>query len=94
MKNKPCLIEDRHGQNLCGYCVLCKKKVGPTYKERLAAQVDAIPIETKQKLIDCLHSGKTIGEAMQATGIEETVVAGEIIMRSIGTFSYLKREVN
>lgn len=66
-------------------------------KARLKKQyVDAaakVPKETQQRFLDLLHAGKSIGEAKDACGITELMVACEIIDQNIVTGRYLRREV-
>lgn len=52
----------------------------------------ALPKETRQKFIDLLHEGKNVGQAMEATGVDDTLVAGQIILLSAKTYSYLPKE--
>ena len=51
-----------------------------------------VPDETKQKFLDLLHEGKTIGEAYRACRLKELGVACEIITQNIGTHLYLNRK--
>lgn len=89
--SKRCLIP--HERQKLERCLWCNKKINLSFKEKLEKQVDEISIETKQKVLDILHEGKTIGEACKATGLE-TVVVGEIIMRNIKEYRYLSREAH
>lgn len=70
------------------HCIMCRRKIGKTFKEKLKEKVDNISIETKQKFLDLLHEGKTVGEAEKETGINETIVSGEIVMQNIITDSF------
>lgn len=57
------------------------------------AEADAVPQETKQKLLDLLHEGKTIGEAQEACGLD-TLITGKIITDNIQHmgFDFLRKE--
>lgn len=91
---KKCLIEDRHAQQAetVENCCLCHKKVGKSFKERLKDKVALVPIEIKQKFLDALNDGKNIGQAKIIAGIDDTCVAGEIIMQNIGKYQFLQKE--
>ena len=78
--------------NSDGKCVFCKEKVGLSYEEKLQAKVDAVPKEDKQKLLDVIWEGKTLGEAMEVIGVE-TEIGAKILVDCIGTHKYLKREI-
>ena len=91
---KECSYKSRHNDfhDGDGKCFICKEKVAPTYYEKLQAKVDAVPKEDKQKLLDAMWEGKTLGEAMELIGVD-TEVGGKIFVDCIGTHRYLKREV-
>lgn len=59
--------------------------------EKLRAMVADVPKETKQKLLDLLHEGKTIGEATRECELD-LQVSGEIIMQNIGKYEFLRKE--
>lgn len=58
------------------------------YLLKLEYEHDQIPQETRQKYLDLIHEGKTIGEAKDAVGIS-LEGALEITNRSIENFKYL-----
>lgn len=55
-------------------------------------EIANIPKETKQKVLDLIHEGKTVGDVCKILNLETMIVA-EIIIQNIGTVSYLKTEV-
>jgi hypothetical protein len=61
------------------------------YKLKLEREHDLIPKETRQKYLDLINAGKSIGEARDAVGISFEG-ALEITNRAIGNFMYLKKE--
>ena len=92
---KKCLIENRHeemGKNM-ERCLLCNKKIGKSIKQKLEEKTALISNKIKQKLIDLLHEGKTIGEAREEVGIKDLDVACEIINQNIGVYNFLRKEI-
>ena len=95
---KKCIIKDRHKKmgESTGHCFHCHKKIGKTYKEKMVEQAAAVPLEIKQRFLDEMHKGKTIGEARKISGLgdnpEDTGMIGEIIMQNIGHFNFLRKE--
>jgi len=61
------------------------------YKLTLEREHDLIPKETRQKYLDLINNGKSIGEARDAVGISFEG-ALEITNRAIGNYLYLKKE--
>lgn len=99
MRKKHCLLPSSHER--CdgvgdGRCLFCHEKVGRTFREKLDDEVDAIPLEIKQRILDALHNGKNVGEATELSGLPDTerrtLLVGEIIVRNIGSVQYLKKE--
>jgi hypothetical protein len=86
---KKCLIS--HDRQKSEHCLFCNKKINPSYMEKLRAMVADVPKETKQKLLDLLHEGKTIGEATRECELD-LQVSGEIIMQNIGKYEFLRKE--
>lgn len=86
---KKCIIP--HERQTLEHCLFCRKKINLSFKEKLEKQVDEMSLEVKQKVLDLLHAGKTIGQTCEETKLE-TVVVGEIIMRNIGAIDYLRKE--
>ena len=92
MRRKKCLavkVLGKHGVNeYTGECITCSEKVASSHKERLAAEVAALPLETKQRVLDLLHEGKNIGETREAVGLSLDAVC-EIINENIHSASWL-----
>lgn len=70
----------------CGYCI-----EHLPYKLRLQYEWEQTMPEQRQKYLDLLHQGKTIGEAREIAGVSFDA-ALEITNRAVGTAHYLKRE--
>ena len=56
-------------------------------------EIEKIPKEDKQKILDLMHKGKSVGEVCKIMKLETMIVA-EIISQNLGTISYLKREIS
>ena len=54
-------------------------------------KIDKLPKETKQKVLDLMHEGKSVGDVGKILNLDTMIVA-EIIIQNIGTVSYLKTE--
>ena len=94
---KKCLIEDRHKEQAKNveYCVLCKKKIGLSFRERLDKKVKKVPQEKKQKLLDVIWEGKTVGEAIDVVDPKrklDSMIWHQIISDNIGSINYLRKE--
>lgn len=61
------------------------------YKDQLKKKIADVPIETKQKILDMLRKGSSIGEIKDAVNLETLVVCG-VINENIETASYLRTE--
>jgi len=61
------------------------------YRSRLRNAIRDVPWETKQRILDLLWDGKTVGEIIKIVDIELLVVSG-IIVDNIGTVKYLRRK--
>lgn len=55
-------------------------------------EMDKLPREIKQKVLDLMHEGKTVGEVKKILELDTMIVA-EIISNNLGTISYLKKEI-
>lgn len=67
----------------------------PTAEQMLAkwkADALALPKETRQKFLDLMWQGKTLGEAQKECGIEELMVASSLIELNIQERKFLRRE--
>lgn len=89
-KIKECPISHERQKGLVN-CLYCHKKIGLTFAEKLKKEVDAIDISIKQKVIDLMNEGKTIGDACKKTGLE-TIVVCEIINRNLDEYKFLRKE--
>jgi len=89
---KKCLLENKHAKQAKNveHCVFCKKKIGLSYKERVQKRVDLVPYLVKQKILDLLHSGKTVGEALDESGIKDRDAGYEIINQNIDSVHFLR----
>lgn len=58
-------------------------------RERALAKM---PKETKQKVLDLMHEGKTVGDVGKILNLE-TMMVGEIILENTKTYSFLRTEV-
>lgn len=95
--NKKCLIEDRHKEQAKNveHCVLCKKKIGLSFSERLDIKVKRVSQEKKQRLLDAIWEGKTVGEAIDVVDPKrklDSMIWHQIISDNIGSVLYLKKE--
>lgn len=68
-------------------CICCGKKINPSFQEKLDAKVAAVPLETKQKILDLLHEGKNVGQVCEAVKLELLIV-GQIILTNIEHLGY------
>ena len=59
-----------------GCCYKCGVKFGESWEEKRAKKIAAIPVETKQRILDLWHQSKCIGEISADTGIENVDVLG------------------
>lgn len=55
-------------------------------------EIDKLSKETKQKIIDLIYEGKTVGEVKKIVGLDTMIVA-EVICQNIGHIAYLKKEI-
>ena len=62
-------------------------------KQQIEADVEKIPKETKQKVIDLLREGKTVGEIRKELNLDLMDTA-EIICQNVDTYSFLKQKVD
>ena len=96
-KNKKCIFEAEHeemGKNI-EYCISCKAKIGKSYNEKMDDIIKKIPIETKQKFMNGIKEGITVGEARLKVGLS-TEIATHILYRQIKTtkYTFLDFEIN
>jgi hypothetical protein len=61
------------------------------YRLKLEREHDLLSKETRQKYLDLLHTGKSIGQAREAAGIS-FAAAIEITNRSIRDYKYIAKE--
>jgi len=76
-------------------CPSCGKKLRD-FQAELRAKIDAIPQEIKQKILDGLRSGMNVGDAIEASGINEiesdSLVGLTIISDNIEKVHFLRTE--
>ncbi len=84
---KKCLIKDRHTAMTCERCFYCNKKINPSFQEKTRKAVDETPKEKKQELLDLMHEGKKLGQAMKITGLDG-MVAAQIILDNVEHHGY------
>jgi len=89
---KKCIIEDKHNTMNCSHCFMCGKKIGETYREKMQRMAKELSNDIKQKIIDLIHEGKSIGDVKEILKIEETGIIAEIILGNVGNIQYLKKE--
>ena len=90
---KKCIIAYRHeamGKD-SENCIICGAKIGKSYKQKLKEKVASVPQETKQKFLDLMWAGKSVGEAKYECGLD-LQVAGGILQENIDQHHYLRRE--
>lgn len=90
---KKCLIADRHekmGQEI-EKCFMCGATIGKSYQQKIREKTDLVPREVRQKFLDLLWQGNSIGEAREICeiGLDE---AGQIVLDNIGSHHYLRTE--
>ena len=90
---KKCIIQDRHETMTCTRCPLCEVKLNPSWKEQMQELCRTTPKKVKQKLLDLMHDGKSLGEASKECKIE-TGCACEILFENINHLEYLSKEAN
>ena len=90
---KKCLIADRHEEmsERIETCYMCGLKIGKSYSERLKEKVALIPLQIKQKFLDIIWEGKTIGEATEACNLD-VEITGEILLQNIGVNKFLRKK--
>ena len=91
--NEVCLYF--HTETELEFCPKCKLKIHKGYKEKLQERIDAIPLEMKQKLLDGVWKGFSVGESAKLAGFNEDDVSlyGQILYDQIESFNYLRKEV-
>ena len=72
-------------------CIKCPRS-NEHYTIALKKKVAAVPHEIKQKIIDLMFEGLSVGEVKERVNLELDIVA-HVISDNIGHYSYLKREV-
>lgn len=87
MKN--CMIP--HERQLSVNCLFCGKKINLSYEEKNKAMALLVSKEDKQKILDLLHEGKSIGETREAVGLDLGVMC-EIINQNIHHYGYLGKD--
>lgn len=86
------ICEELHKHKSLVNCPKCHAKIGLSYTEELQQKVDAVSKEDKQKILDVIWDGKTVGEAIDVIGIEHEI-GFKIVADCIGDVKFLKRSV-
>lgn len=75
-KHKKCLVEEKHADmgTRVETCWCCHLKIGPSWQEKLAADVAAVPRETHQQIVDLFRAGNNVGKIKEITGLETSIV--------------------
>ena len=63
------------------------------YKAEQQALVDAIPYESKKNFIRDVNKGMTVGNAARANGIDDIVIAAQILVKQIKEFGHYIEEI-
>jgi DNA-directed RNA polymerase subunit N (RpoN/RPB10) len=89
---RKCIVIDRHAEmgETAHKCFICGTIVGKSFEERTQEKVDAVPQETKQKILGLMWSGKSIGEVKDELGIDDTMVVCGVINQNIAEHKYLR----
>lgn len=74
-----------------GTCAFCDKKLAKSKQEKTRDYVEDMEQSERQRVLDYIHKGKTIGETMRHFNLEMDVVC-EIINQNIGVTRFLKKE--
>lgn len=83
---------------LCAYfhttdlytCPKCHKELR-NYMQELRAKVDVVPLDVKQTIINGLHEGLNVGQALDLVDVEREV-GYQIISDNIGSIGFLRKE--
>ena len=62
------------------------------WKKEYDKNLKEIPKETKQKILDLLWSGKSVGEICELVNLNTLYVSG-VIVENIDSVSYLRKDV-
>lgn len=89
MAKKKCLIP--HEEQNFERCLFCNVKINLSFQEKLDKAVAEVPQETKQKILDLLHEGKSIGYVKEAVNLS-TLIVGEIVVNNITAVNFLRKE--
>ena len=88
-KHKLCLYEYSKGTVACDVC----GRKPESYESVLKKKVKAVSITDKQKILDLLHEGKTIGEVERNFPELDLMVVCGVITENIGSYGkYLRKE--
>lgn len=63
-----------------------------TYLQRRRRLYKETPLDIRQKFIDCIHKGMTIGEAQREAGVADIDTACEIIDHNIVDYKFIQKE--
>ena len=74
-----------------GWLILKCPRTDQHYKIKLRKLVEAVPKETKQKILDLLHKGLTVGEVRKKVNLDLMVVS-TILCDNIHAVHFLNKE--
>lgn len=76
-------------------CPSCGKQLR-NFQAELRAKIDAVPLEIKQRIIDGLHNGLNVGQAIEASGLKEiesdSLVGYTIVSDNINSYEFLRKQ--
>ena len=91
---KKCILADRHeemGKDI-EKCFICGAIIGKSIEQKIREKTDLVPKTLRQKFLDLMWKGKTLGEAKKICGFDLDI-AGQIVMDNIGNYKYLRKDV-
>lgn len=94
MSRKRCVIfaeHERMGKNI-ERCIMCEVKIGKSITERWDEETALISIETKQRFLNLVRGGKSIGEARTETEIQPHL-AIHILHKQIESTSFINWKI-
>jgi hypothetical protein len=86
---KKCLIP--HEKQTCTYCLFCGQKINLDWQERIEKRARECTQEFRQKVLDIIREGKTIGETAKELEIDSDLVVG-IVNINIDNVQFLRSE--
>lgn len=82
-RHKKCLVEEKHADmgTRVETCWCCHLKIGPSWQERIEAQVAAVPREVHQQIVDLFRAGNNVGKIKEIVGLDTQIVF-QIVMNN------------